>query len=160
MRNWECSRDISECIISHNTWQAYKNIWKRNFIRFLSSSRNQTSFLFYKKKLSSLRTAIKCAIEYSDRSFYCRTGLYTLQIGADLVELLAHLYNLFIIFFKYYVMHGKDITLWINRYVEPRLRSISSPFLSLLNMGAVVYFVQNIFQEIFQSYKSKWTRLF
>jgi len=141
MRNWECSRDISECIISHNTWQAYKNIWKRNFIRFFSSSRNQTSFLFYKTKLSSLRTTMKCAIECSDGSFYCRTGLYTLQMGADLVELLAHLCNLFIMFFKCYVIHNKGITLCINIHVEPRLHSISSPFLSLLNMGAVVYFV-------------------
>jgi hypothetical protein len=71
---------------------------------------------------------MKCAFEYSDRSYYCRTGLYILQIGADLVELLAHLCNLFKIFVKCYVIRGKDITLCINRfsrYLELRLHSVS-----------------------------------
>jgi hypothetical protein len=85
-----------------------------------------------------MRTTMKCAIEYLDRSRYYRTGLYILQMGADLVDLLAHLCNLFIILVKYYVIHGKGITLCINRssrYVELRLHSVSSPRIAAIKYG-------------------------
>ena len=86
-----------------------------------------------------MRTTMKCAIEYSDRSSCCRTGLYILQIGADLVDLLAHLCNLLIMFVKYYVIHGKGITLCINRssrYVKLRLHSVSSPRIAAIKYGS------------------------
>jgi hypothetical protein len=88
---------------------------------------------------------MKCAIEYSDRSIYCRTGLYILQIGADLVELLAHLYNLFI-FAKYHVIHGKGITLCISRfsrYVKLRLHLVSSPRMVAIKCGCRLVFRLN-----------------
>jgi len=59
-----------------------------------------------------------------------------LQIGADTVELLARLCNLFIIFVKCYVIHAKGITLCINRfsrYVKLRLHSISNPRFITIN---------------------------
>jgi hypothetical protein len=82
---------------------------------------------------------MKCATEYSDRSFYCGTGIYIWQIGEELVELLAHLCNLLIMFVKYYVIHGKAITLCINRfsrYVELRLHSVSSPRIVAIKYGS------------------------
>jgi len=138
MWNWECSRDISECIISHNTWQTYKNIWKRNFIRFFHLPGIRPPSSFIKRKLSSLWTTKKCATEYSDRSPDCRSGLCILQIGADSVELLSHLCNLFIMSVKYYSIHGKGITLCINRfsrYVELRLQSIGSHRIIAIKYG-------------------------
>jgi len=62
-----------------------------------------------------------------------------LQIGADSVELLSHLCNLFIMFVKYYIIHDKGITLCINRfsrYVELRLHSISSLRIIAINPSA------------------------
>jgi hypothetical protein len=148
MRNWECSRDIYECIISHNTGQAYRNIWKRNFIRFfhLPGIRFPSSFIKSGCPACKLLWSVLLNAEIG-AFFYCRTGLHILEIGLHLVEVLAHLCNLFIKFVKYYFIHGKAIRLSIWLPISTEFRDVWScasvrlEFLvpSPLNMGELLY---------------------